>query len=57
MITLSVIGKKFKVDVAPDTLLLWVLRDHLGLTGTKYRCGILECGNCTVLIDGEPDLP
>ena len=56
MMTLIVNGKKFKIEVAPDTPLLWVLRDHLGLTGTKYSCGIAECGNCTVLIDGEPEL-
>jgi len=41
-------------DVAPDTPLLWVLRDHLNLTGTKYGCGIALCGACTVHIDGEP---
>jgi isoquinoline 1-oxidoreductase subunit alpha len=56
MIKLTVNGKEYKVEIAPDTPLLWVLRDHLGLTGTKYSCGIAECGNCTVLIDGEPDL-
>ncbi len=47
-------GKTREVDVAPDTPLLWVLRDTLGLTGTKYGCGIAECGSCTVLLDGEP---
>src|SRR5512143_4054962 len=41
-------------DVAPDTPLLWVLRDHLNLTGTKYGCGMALCGACTGLIDGEP---
>jgi aerobic-type carbon monoxide dehydrogenase small subunit (CoxS/CutS family) len=41
------------VDVAPDTPLLWVLRDTLGLTGTKFGCGIAQCGACTVLLDGE----
>lgn len=41
-------------DVSDDTPLLWVLRDHLGLTGTKYGCGISECGICTVHMDGEP---
>ncbi len=40
------------VDVAPDTPLLWVLRDHLNLTGTKYGCGIAQCGACTVHVDG-----
>ena len=43
-----------KVDVDPDTPLLWVLRDELGLTGTKYGCGIAQCGACTVLVDGQP---
>jgi aerobic-type carbon monoxide dehydrogenase small subunit (CoxS/CutS family) len=42
------------VDVAPDTPLLWVLRDHLQLTGTKYSCGIGICGSCVVLVDGNP---
>ena len=50
----TVNGKKQTVDVQPDTPLLWVLRDTLGLTGTKYGCGIGECGSCTVHIDGEP---
>jgi aerobic-type carbon monoxide dehydrogenase small subunit (CoxS/CutS family) len=53
MPNLTVNGKKVKVDVAPDTPLLWVLRDNLGLTGTKYGCGIAQCGACKVLIDGE----
>jgi len=44
----------FNVDVEPDTPLLWVLRDTLGLTGTKYSCGMGLCGSCTVLIDGAP---
>ena len=43
-----------RVDVAPDTPLLWVIRDHLGLTGTKFSCGIAQCGACTVHIDGAP---
>jgi aerobic-type carbon monoxide dehydrogenase small subunit (CoxS/CutS family) len=51
--TLLVNGKRHPVDVAPETPLLWVLRDTLGLTGTKYGCGIAECGSCTVLLDGE----
>ena len=51
--TLLVNGKRHPVDVALETPLLWVLRDTLGLTGTKYGCGIAECGSCTVLLDGE----
>ena len=54
MIALTVNGKKVQVDVAPDTPILWVLRDHLGLTGTKYSCGIAQCGACTVHVDGQP---
>ncbi len=53
MITLTVNGKEHPVDVISDTPLLWVLRDQLGLTGTKYGCGISQCGACTVHIDGE----
>lgn len=52
MISLHVNGKKEQLDVSPDTPLLWVLRDNLGLTSVKYACGISECGVCTVLIDG-----
>jgi aerobic-type carbon monoxide dehydrogenase small subunit (CoxS/CutS family) len=51
--TLHVNGKELSVDVEPDTPLLWVLRDNLGLTGTKYGCGMGLCGTCTVHIDGE----
>ncbi len=51
--TLIVNGTSRTVDVDPDTPLLWVLRDSLGMTGTKYGCGIGECGNCTVHLDGE----
>ena len=51
--TLHVNGKTHKVDLAPDTPLLWVLRDHLGLVGTKFGCGIAQCGACTVLLDGN----
>lgn len=53
MVTLQVNGKIQKLEVDPETPLLWVLRDHLGLTGTKYSCGIAECGACTVHVNGE----
>jgi isoquinoline 1-oxidoreductase subunit alpha len=52
MIALSINGKTHNVDVEGDTPLLWVLRDTIGLTGTKYGCGIAQCGACTVHIDG-----
>ena len=52
--TLQINGKEYKTDVAADTPLLWVLRDHLGLVGTKYGCGIAQCCACTVHIDGSP---
>jgi len=52
-LTLNVNGKKQIVDVNPDTPLLWILRDTLGLTGTKYGCGMALCGSCTVHLDGE----
>jgi isoquinoline 1-oxidoreductase alpha subunit len=54
MIALLINGKTHSVDVEDDTPLLWVLRDTIGLTGTKYGCGIAQCGACTVLIDGKP---
>lgn len=54
MITLQINGQRFDVDADPETPLLWVLRDTLGLTGTKYGCGIAQCGACTVYVDGEP---
>jgi isoquinoline 1-oxidoreductase alpha subunit len=54
MFALSVNGKTHNVEVEDDTPLLWVLRDTIGLTGTKYGCGIAQCGACTVLIDGAP---
>jgi len=54
MLTLDVNGKRMAVDVDPETPLLWVLRDQLSLTGTKYGCGIAECGACTVHVDGQP---
>ena len=52
--SLKINGKTLQADVTPDTPLLWVLRDHLNLLGTKYGCGIASCGACTVHIDGEP---
>jgi len=55
MISLNVNGKTFRVDVPPDVPLLWVLRDHLKLTGTKFGCGIGECGACTVHINGKAE--
>ncbi len=54
MISLTVNGQKHELEVDPDTPLLWVLRDHLGLTGTKYSCGIAACGACTVHLNGQP---
>jgi isoquinoline 1-oxidoreductase alpha subunit len=53
MITLFINGNKTKVDADPGTPLLWVLRDNLQLTGTKYGCGIAQCGACTVHLDGR----
>jgi isoquinoline 1-oxidoreductase alpha subunit len=53
MITLDINGQKHQVDADPDTPLLWVLRDWLGMTGTKYGCGIAQCGACSVHIDGQ----
>ncbi len=52
--TLNVNGKQVNVDVEDEMPLLWVLRDELGLTGTKYGCGIAMCGACTVHVDGQP---
>ena len=53
MITLNVNNKNYNVDVDPETPLLWVLRDTLGLVGTKYGCGIAQCGACTVHLNGQ----
>ena len=54
MINLSVNGKQHSVDVDAATPLLWAIREQLGLTGTKYGCGVAQCGACTVLINGQP---
>src|SRR3954468_9488913 len=54
MTPLSVNGKSYSVDAEPDTPLLWVLRDFLELTGTKFGCGMALCGACTVHVDGKP---
>ena len=53
MARLTINGKVHTLDVDPSTPLLWAIRDHAGLTGTKYGCGIAECGSCTVHINGE----
>jgi isoquinoline 1-oxidoreductase subunit alpha len=52
MARLNVNGKSYDIDITPDTPLLWAIRENVGLTGTKYGCGIAQCGACTVLIDG-----
>jgi isoquinoline 1-oxidoreductase alpha subunit len=52
-ISLRVNGHQYQLDIDPETPLLWVLNEHLGLTGTKYSCGIEQCGACTVMIDGQ----
>ena len=52
--TVNVNGQSHTVDVAPDTPMLWVLRDHLNLVGTKYGCGIGQCGACTIHLNGTP---
>ena len=54
MMTLTINGKAMKVDVDPDTPILWVLRDNLGMSGTKFGCGMALCGACTVHLDGQP---
>ena len=52
MANLTINGKKIEIDVEPDTPLLWAIRENIGLTGTKYGCGIAQCGACTVHVDG-----
>jgi isoquinoline 1-oxidoreductase alpha subunit len=54
LFNLTINGKDVEVDVDPTTPMLWVLRDHLNLVGTKYGCGIAQCGACTVHVDGSP---
>jgi isoquinoline 1-oxidoreductase alpha subunit len=54
MVAFKVNGEQKNVDVAPATPLLWVLREHLGITGTKFGCGVAACGACTVHVDGQP---
>jgi len=54
MVSLHINGQSRDIDVSPDTPLLWALRDVLGLTGTKFGCGIAQCGACTIHLDGKP---
>lgn len=54
MIKLKLNGEERQLDVDPDTPLLWVIRDEIGLTGTKFGCGVAQCGACTILLDGAP---
>ena len=53
MTKLNINGKNYDIDVEPDTPLLWVIREQVGLTGTKYGCGIGQCGACTILFEGQ----
>ena len=53
MVSITVNGKAYRLDVEPEMPLLWVLRDEIGLTGTKFGCGIAQCGACTVHVNGE----
>ena len=52
MVRLNINGKDYDIDVEPDTPLLWAIRENVGLTGTKYGCGVAQCGSCTVHVDG-----
>jgi len=54
MARLNVNGRSYDIDVEPSTPLLWAIREQIGLTGTKYACGIAQCGSCTVHVDGAP---
>ena len=54
MISLTINGQSHNIDVEPDTPLLWAIRENVGLTGTKYGCGVAQCGSCTVHVDGVP---
>ena len=54
MITLNINGQRYELDVDPSTPLLWAIREQAGLTGTKFGCGIAQCGACTVLLNGRP---
>ena len=53
MVTLTINGEKHQIDIEPETPLLWVIRDEIGLMGTKFGCGVAQCGACTVQIDGR----
>jgi isoquinoline 1-oxidoreductase alpha subunit len=53
MISLTINGRPYQLDIEPETPLLWVIRDEIGLTGTKFGCGIAQCGACTVHVNGE----